>query len=130
MRIGQHLIWLLTTISLAWYAWSNHKLLKEYRVVRENFRMTDAEMADFAAHRQEYFDAMKREDEMAAVIALAALVKLDAGDIEKAKSRLQTAVSIYYRGHRDDGDSNVLRHITEFAATNAALSNAIYRKLE
>jgi len=77
-----------------------------------------------------YFDAMKRQDEMAAVVALAALVKLDGGDIEKAKSRLHTAISIYYRGHRDDGDSNVLRHITAFAATNAALSNAIYRKLE
>jgi len=130
MPIGQHIIWMLTAISLAWYAWSNHKVLKEYRRVRDNFHMTDAEMADFAEHHQEYFDAMKRQDEMAAVIALAALVKLDGGDIEKAKSRLQTAISIYYRGHRDDRDSNVLRHITAFAATNAALSNAIYRKLE
>jgi len=39
-------------------------------------------------------------------------------------------ISIYYRSHRDDGDSNVLRHITSFAATNAALSNALYRKME
>jgi len=92
--------------------------------------MTDAEMADFGAHQQEYFDAMKRQDEMAAVIALAGLVKLDQGDLEKAKWRLRTAVSIYYRGHNHDGDSNVLRHITTYAATNVALSNAIYRKLE
>ena len=95
MPIGQHIIWLLTAISLAWYAWSNHKVLKEYRRVRDNFHMTDAEMADFAEHHQEFFVAMKRQDEMAAVIALAALVKLDGGDIEKAKSRLQTAISIY-----------------------------------
>jgi site-specific DNA-adenine methylase len=130
MPMGQHIIWLLTSASLAWYAWSNHKLLKQYRIVRDNFHMTDEEMADFGKHRQEYLDAMKRQDEMAAAIALGALVKLDSGDLEKAKSRLQTAISIYYRGHRDDGDSNVLRHITTFAATNAALSNAIYRKLE
>lgn len=92
--------------------------------------MTDAEMADFGEHRQEYLEAMKRQDEMAAVIALAALVKLDEGDLEKAKWRLRTMVSIYYRGHKLDGDSNVLRHITAYAATNSMLSNAIHGELE
>jgi len=130
MRIIPHVLWLFTAAAFASYAWSNHKVLKEYRQVRDTFSMTDADMAEFAAHKGEYFDAMKRQDEMAAVIALAALVKLDNGDLETAKSRLQTAISIYYRGHRLDGDSNILRHITEFASTNAALSNAIYRKLD
>ena len=128
---------LLLGLSVGWYfgytrpvAKDKRKLLKEYQVVRDNFKMTDAEMADFAEHHKEYWEAMKRQDEMAAVMALAALVKLEQGDIERARTRLEGTISIYYRGHRHDGDSNVLRHITTFAATNAALSNAIYRKLE
>ena len=124
-------------VGIGWYvgysrpvAKNQRKLLNEYQFERDNFHMTDAEMADLGAHRAEYFDTMKRQDEMAAVIALAALVKLDQGDIEKAKWRLETAISIYYRGHSHDGNSNLLRHITTYASTNAALSNAIYRKLE
>lgn len=131
------LVCLLVGIGLGWFfgytrpvARNQRELLHQYQVVRDNFHMTDAEMADFGAHQQEYFAAMKRQDEIAAVIALAALVKIDQGDIEKAKWRLQTEISTYYRGHNYDGDSNVLRHITTYAATNAALSNAIYRKLE
>ena len=136
-RIIAFSVCVLLGVGIGWYfgftrpaTRNQRKLLSEYQFVRDNFHMTDKEMADFGEHRAEYFAAMKRQDEMAAVIALAALVKLEQGDMEKTKSRLQTAISIYYRGHRQDGDSNVLRHITTFAATNAALSNAIYRKLE
>jgi hypothetical protein len=127
---------LLLGLSVGWYFGftrptrrDQEKLLKEYRYVRDNFHMTDAEMADFGEHQAEYLNALKRQDEMAAVIALGALVKIEQGDIATARSRLEKTISIYYRGHRDDGDSNVLRHITTFAATNAALSNTIYRKL-
>jgi len=87
-------------------------------------------MAEWGGRLPEFFEASKREDEWAAAMALGALVKLEQGDEETAKSRLQKTISIYYRGHRLDGDTNVLRHITTFAATNAGLSNAIYRKLE
>src|SRR5204862_6086041 len=96
-------------VSLVIVAKNQRKLLREYQVVKDNFKMTDAEMADFGEHRAEYFAAMKRQDEMAAVIALAALAGLERGDIQKAKWRLETAISIYYRGHSHDGDSNVLR---------------------
>ncbi|MFO1477145.1 MAG: hypothetical protein U1F98_10895 [Verrucomicrobiota bacterium] len=136
-RIVLFIIAILLGVGIGWYfgytrptVKNQRKLLREYQITRDNFQMTDAEMADFAEHRQEYFEAMKRQDEMAAAMALGALVPLERGDVEKAKSRLQTTISIYFRGHRQDGDSNVLRHITAFAATNAALSNAIYRRLE
>ena len=136
-RIITFSVCVLLGVGVGWYlgftrpaARNQRKLLSEYQFVRDNFHMTDEEMADFGEHRAEYFAAMKRQDEMAAAMALGALVKLDQGDVEKAKSRLEMTISIYYRGHRLDGDSNVLRHITTFAATNAALSNAIYRKLE
>ena len=117
-------------VELALVAKNQRKLLREYQLVKEHFQMTDADMADFAERRQEYFEAMKRQDEMAAAIALGALVRLDRGDIAKTRNVLEKTISIYYRGHRHDGDSNVLRHIETFAATNASLSNAIYRKLE
>lgn len=130
MPIGQHLIWLLVAGSLAWYAWSNHKVLKEYRIVRDNFHMTDAEMADFGEHRMEYLEAMKRQDEFAAAIALRVYHQLESGDLDGAKKNLAATISIYYRGHRLDGNTNVISHIERYASTNAAISNAVYRKLE
>jgi hypothetical protein len=136
-RIIPPLVCLFIGFGAGWYfgytrpaARNQRELIRQYQYVRDNFHMTDAQMVDFGAHQQEYFAAIKREDEMAALIALAALAKLDQGDLDMAKGRLQTAISIYYRGHSFDGDSNLLRHITDYAATNAPLSNAIYRKLE
>jgi len=131
------LIAILAGFGLGWYIGNTRptlktqrELLKQYQYVRDNFQMTDAEMADFAKHRHEYWDAMKRQDEMAATIALSALERLNNGDTDKAKHNLETTISIYYRGHRNDGDSNVLNHIDTFAATNASLSYAIHRPLE
>ena len=131
------LVCLLVGIAAGWYfgytrpaAKNQRELLQQYQYVRDNFHMSDAEMADFGAHEQEYFAAMKRQDETAASMALGALVRLERGDIERTRHVLEQTISIYYRGHRQDGDSNVLRHIETFAATNASLSNAISRKLE
>jgi hypothetical protein len=109
---------------------NQRELLKKYQLEKDNFHVTDADMADFAAHKKEYFEGMKREDEMAAAMAFAALLRLERDDIAKARNVLERTISIYFRGHRHDGDSNILRNIEIFAATNASLSNAIYRKLE
>lgn len=111
-------------------ATNQRELLQQYRYVRDNFHMTDAEMVDFGEHEKEYFDAMKRQDEMAAAIALGALGRLNHGNIDRTRHVLEQTISIYYRGHRDDGDTNIIRHIEEYAATNASLAHAIYRKLE
>lgn len=128
---------LLLGLSVGWYfgytrpsVKNQRKLLKEYQVVRGAFGLTDKQMAEIGEQLPQIRQQMAREDEMAAAMALGALVKLEQGDIEKAKSRLQTTISIYYRRHHHDGNTNVLRHIMTFAATNAALSNTIYRKLE
>lgn len=88
------------------------------------------QMTDYAQHWHEYLDATKREDEMAATMALGALIRMDAGDTNRTKHLLETTISTYYRGHRTDGNSNVLNHIETFAATNASLSNSIHRPLE
>src|SRR5215467_13352754 len=136
-RAAAILMAILVGFGLGWYCGNTRpslkdqrELLTQYQLARDNFQMTDAEMADFAKHRQEYWDAMKRQDEMAATIALSALERLNHGDTDKAKHTLETTISIYYRGHRSDGDSNVLNHIDTFAATNASLSYAIHRSLE
>jgi hypothetical protein len=131
------LIAILAGLGIGWYFGNTRpglknqrELLRQYQYVRDNFHMTDAEMADFGEHQQEYFDAMKRQDEMAAAIALNTLKKLNHEDTDGAKHTLETTISIYYRGHRTDGHSNLLSGIDRFAATNASLSNAIHRPLE
>ncbi len=136
-RIIIPLVCLLIGIGIGWYfgylrptAKNQRDLLRQYQYVRDNFHMTDADMVDFGAHQQEYFAAMKRQDEMAAAMALGALVRLERGDIDRTRRVLEQTISIYYRGHRQDGDSNVLRHIETFASTNSSLSNAINRRLE
>jgi hypothetical protein len=52
------------------------KVLREYELTKATFHMTDADMAYFARNRKELWDAIKRQDEAAAAMALAALVKL------------------------------------------------------
>jgi hypothetical protein len=120
---------LITAVSFAWYAWSNHNVLDNYRIVKEAFHMTDAQMADLGAHYQEYFESLMRQEEFAAAIALRVLHQLDMGDLEGAKANLRTTLSIYYRGH-PDGNTNIIFHIDRYASTNAAVSNAVHRKLE
>jgi hypothetical protein len=136
-RIAPFIIGILVGVGIGWYvgytvpaAKNQRKLLREYQIVRDNFQMSDAEMADFAEHRQDYFNAMMRQDEFAAAIAMRVFHQLETGDVDGAKKNLATTVSIYYRGHRHDGNTNVIAHIERYASTNAAISNAIYRKLE
>jgi hypothetical protein len=128
---------LLVGLSVGWYAdytrpsvRGQRKLLKEYQTVRDAFRLTDEDMAKWGGRIPEFFDSVRRQDETAAAMGLAALVRLEKGDTESARNVLQKTISIYYRSHRDDGNTNLLKHITNFAATNASLSNAIYRPLE
>ena len=86
-RIIAFSVCVLLGVGIGWYfgftrpaTRNQRKLLSEYQFVRDNFHTTDKEMA--------------------AAMALGALVKLEQGGVEKAKSRLETTISIYYRGHR------------------------------
>ncbi len=113
------LICLALGTALGWYfgytrpaTQNQRKLLWELRTNKDSFHQTE------------------QQDEFAAAIACAAFARLEAGDTENAKHNLLTTISIYYRAHRLDGNSNIIVGIEAFASTNAALSNAIYRKLE
>jgi hypothetical protein len=136
-RIAPLIIGIFLGAGSGWYfgytrpvAENQRKILKEYQTVRDAFHATDEEMADFGGRLPEFWDAAKRQDEFAAVIALRVFYQLESGDLDGAKKNLATTVSIYYRGHRLDGNSNVIAHIEHYASTNAAISNAIYKKLE
>jgi predicted negative regulator of RcsB-dependent stress response len=131
------LLCLLLGLSVGWYfgysrpsVQNQRKILNEYQTVRDALGLTDKQMAEIGEQLPRMRKEMAREDEFAAAMALGALVPLEQGEIEKAKTRLQKTISIYYRGHKHDGNTNVLRRITNFATTNAGLSNAIYRRLE
>lgn len=90
------------------------RLLKEYQEVRDNFHMTDAEMAEAGKELPQYFENEKRQDRMAAFIALVAYRILEEGDIEKAKSRLVDTVGLYYHLYQDEG-GDVIDSIREAA---------------
>jgi hypothetical protein len=131
------LLCLLLGLSAGWYlgytrpsVTDQRRILAEYRQMRDAFKLSDQEMAELGAQLPRMREQMERSDEFAAAIALAAFTKLEQGDVERAKWRLTGAISAYYRGHRFDGESNFVARIERFATTNAALSNAIYGKLE
>jgi hypothetical protein len=128
---------ILIGIGIGWYVGFNRPvaknqraLLKQYQYTRDKFHMTDAEMADFGKHEAQYFAEMQRQDELAAALALQSFKDLEAGHTQRVKHGLATMVSAYYRQYSSDGNTNLIRHIVSYAATNAALSNAIYRKLQ
>jgi uncharacterized membrane protein len=106
------------------------KVLREYELAKAKFHMTDADMAYFVRNRAQMWDGIKRQDEAAAAMALAALEELEHGDIEETRKILETEVSTYYRGHHDDGNSIFLHSVEIFAAKNTSFSNAIYRGSE
>jgi hypothetical protein len=87
-------------------------------------------MAEFGSRIPEIEEAVARQDEFVAAMALAAYVKLEQGDMDSAKQRLAGTISIYYRGHRHDGNTDLLGNIERYAITNSALPNAIYGKLD
>ncbi|SRR6266446_1556456 len=106
------------------------KRLEEYRQVKATFGMSEKDMAKLEGYLPQMRKDLARTDEFAAGVALSALTSLERGDAERARKVLSQTISMYYRAHRDDGNTNVLAHINQFAATNAALSNAIHRKLD
>ena len=78
----------------------------------------------------DHFHETKDQDEFAAAIALGAFKRLQAGDLDRVQFKLLATIGIYYHAHRIDGNSNLIESIERYAATNAAVSNTINRKVE
>jgi hypothetical protein len=113
-RIIPSLICLILGIGIGWYfgytrpmAMKQRELLAQYHYVRDTFQMTDEEMADAGQKIPQYFEDMRRRDELAAIFALRAFRILEDGDVERAKTNLLMAVGSYYRVYRGKGgDTN------------------------
>jgi hypothetical protein len=129
---------LIIGFSLGWYfgyihpvAKHQRELLGEYRYVRENFHMTDAEMAEAGRNVRKYGKDLIRQDELAAAVALAAFKKLESGDTDAAKSGLLLPIGMYYRlYHDEDGDDTLLDRIEAASREYPSIATEISRKVE
>lgn len=124
-------------LGIGWYcgynrpvAHNQRKILNEYQTVRDSLKLSDGEMAELGRKLPEFRESAKRQDEFAAAIALSVFQQMEAGRVDEAKSNLVKTVASYFRGHRHDGNTNLLARINRIAATNLAFSNAINRKVE
>jgi hypothetical protein len=108
---------------------NQEQLIGEYQRVRDAFQLTDKEMAEWGGRLPEFVDSVRRQDEFAALVALGSLRQLETGDLAAAKKTLTKAISIYYRGHKYDGKTNLLARIERSARFSAEISNAIYGPL-
>lgn len=132
------MVCILFGICIGWYlgymqptAKNQRELLNQYHYVRDNFHMTDKEMAEIGPHIHEYFEDVKRQDEMAAALGLGSFKYLERGDVEGAKKRLLMAVGSYYRlYHNKGGDTNLISKIEDTARKSPALAAEIVRKIE
>lgn len=127
----------LVGIGIGWYfgytrpvTQKQRELLEQGEYFREHTREFDADVAVFEKMRAEY--AKQAEPWMAssASIALGALKDLKTNDLDGAKYRLAAIVAAYYRGHSRDGDTNLIKSIVTFAASDTAFSNAFYGPLK
>ena len=107
------------------------ELLAEYRYVRDNFHLTDTEMAQFGRDYKQYGKSLIREDELAAAVALSALKSLESGDTDAAKTTLLRPVGMYYRLYHDkDGDKTLLDGIAAAAKEYLSVATEISREPE
>ena len=124
-------------IGIGWYlgytrpaARSQRELLEQYQYVRDNFHLTDQEMAEAGPKIPQYFEDMKRQDETAAKFGLGGFRLLERGETDRAKQYLLKAVGSYYRlYHNKGGDTNFLFKIEEAARQYPLLATEISRKI-
>jgi hypothetical protein len=124
------LICISAGIGIGWYfgyvcpaARNQRQLLEEYLPFKQEM---ETNMAYLNRQREESSKLAKPWEASTASIALVGLKDLDTTNLGDARFRLATLIAIYYHAHLNDGDTNILNRIASCAATNSALSNAIY----
>ena len=120
-------------LTAGWYlgytrpvAENQRRILTEYEHVRGAFHATDEEMADFGTRLPEMWEAIHRQDEMAAAMAWHAHRLVHQGDTNRAMELLAKTVRMYWIDHHDNGNSNLIANIERYASNNAAFSNVVY----
>jgi predicted negative regulator of RcsB-dependent stress response len=124
------LICIATGIGIGWYFGHTRAITEYQREALKNLPTIEAQLADLNKQQAEDFKAAKPYMAESASIALTALKRLDSNNVEGARAMLALPVANYYRGHSNDGDTNLLARIATFAAKDAVLSNAMYRKFQ
>ncbi|MGD9634874.1 MAG: hypothetical protein AB7G28_19870 [Pirellulales bacterium] len=134
-RTWPAVVCLFIGLGFGWYfgytrpvAKHQRELLAEYQQVKEQMGLTDVEMAEAGRNFPQYFRDMKRQDEIAAAVALSALMKLEAGETDAAKASLLQAVGSYYRLYHDnDGDRVLLDKMAVAARDYPSIATEISR---
>jgi hypothetical protein len=130
------IVCLLIGIGLGWsfcyfgpVAKHQRELLAEYRYAKDNFHLTDAEMAQMGRDFQQYGKNMIREDELLAAVALSALKSLESGETDDAKTTLLRPVGMYYRLYHDKVvDKSLLEKIETAAKEYPSIAAEISRE--
>jgi hypothetical protein len=104
------------------------ELVAEYQYTRDNFHMTDKEMAEAAPKIPQLLENIKREDEMTAIVGLGVYIALERGNINQAKEALVRPISSYYAVYRETGDTNLIAKIERTAQKYPALATEIFRQ--
>lgn len=122
------LIGTLAGVSIGWYfgyqryAKKQEALVQEYHWVRDTvLKMTDAEIAGLGSEIPQYFEDVKRQDEMSAMVALSAYHSLEKGDLDTTKSRLAWHIGHYYRLYHAKGGDPIAIEKIESAALDYPL---------
>ena len=137
-RIIPFLVCFLLGVGIGWYfsytrpvAKHQRELLRQYQDVKRDVQMTDAEMAEAGRRIPQYFEDVKRQDELAAIFALEAFKDLERGDTEETKRRLLQPIGSYYREyHEKGGDPILLAKIEGAAQEYPAVAAEISRENE
>jgi len=135
-RIVPFLVCVMLGVGVGWYfgytrpvVKQQRQLLREYQEIRDDFHMTDEEMADVGRKIPQYIEDMKRKDEMAAIVALTAFKLLEKDDVKGAKQVLARHVGIYYvLYHEKGGDAELLSDIEEAGKQYPAISAQMTEK--
>jgi hypothetical protein len=129
---------LLLGVGIGWYlgysrpvVTNQRKLLKEYESLRDDIDLADPALAETIQKlpqdfEGQFYDAIKNEDEMLAVVGLATFKDLERGDTSAAKSRMvQLIGSYYFLYHDSGGNPDTLAKIKEAASEYPAIADEI-----
>jgi hypothetical protein len=121
---------LLVGVGVGWYfgySQNRRELLMKYESLQIEVDSNTAAMwARNEARDKKAFETVNPWVTLTSKTALAALKDVDANNMHDTRVRLATLVATYYHFHSRDGDTNLLQQIVSYAATNSAVSNAIY----
>ena len=132
LLLGTLVIGTLLGVSIGWsfgyqrYAKKQEELLQEYRSVKDEAKMTDTAIADLGSKIPQYFEDVKRQDEMAAIVAISAFQSLERGDVDATKRGLAKHIGSYHHLYNSKGgDPRLIKKIEAMAQDYSLIADTI-----